>query len=385
MISMKKYLEYIYLLGIFLSPITPILNSADVVAPQFISLTFFTIIGLGTLLINNSKKIKFKLFSLPLYCFGIYLTVASFSSFFAINKVESIIAITKIFIVFVNIYIIYSLELFKKIQLSSLLLISTFYLLVESLRSIYPITPILDFSGVFDFTFANEYMKGFTGNKNITSASIALKIPLALLLLHITKKRPIQILSIFTITISFITILFLGARATFLSLIIIALLSTSLHLFYLLKQNKRIFNSKNLIILFSLILGFFFFNSNIPENSQSSIDNRMNFIAQEKLDNSSQTRLRYYRQAINYFIQNPFIGAGIGNWKLVSIDLDKENVVSYIVPYNLHNDFLEILGETGIFGFLSYIGFFFSLIYILLRSLNLNNSVEHNRIIILLF
>ena len=228
-------------------------------------------------------------------------------------------------------------------------------------------------------------MKGFTGNKNITSASIALKIPLALLLLHITKKRPIQILSIFTITISFITILFLGARATFLSLIIIALLSTSLHLFYLLKQNKRIFNSKNLIILFSLILGFFFFNSNIPENSQSSIDNRMNFIAQEKLDNSSQTRLRYYRQAINYFIQNPFIGAGIGNWKLVSIDLDKENVVSYIVPYNLHNDFLEILGETGIFGFLSYIGFFFSLIYILLRSLNLNNSVEHNRIIILLF
>ena len=59
------------------------------------------------------------------------------------------------------------------------------------------------------------------------------------------------------------------------------------------------------------------------------------------------------------------MGAGIGNWKIISAYLDRENIISYVMPYNLHNDFLEVLGETGIFGFLFYTGFFISLFYLI--------------------
>ena len=381
---MKKYAEYIYLLAVFLSPITPIFDSADVVAPQFISLTCATLIGIVLLLVNKTKTVKLELFSTPLYLFSTYLVVASASSFFAINKVESIIALTKIFIVFVNIYIIYSLNLYKKISFSNILVVSTIYLLIESLRSIYPITPILDFSGSFDFGFASEYMKGFTGNKNIAAASIAIKIPLALILLHKSKKTSLITLSIISLFVSITTLLFLGARASFLSIIFIVLISLIFHLYYFKKQKKIIFNFKHIAVIVSILVGYSFFANNIQENSKSSIENRMNFVTADELDNSSKIRLRYYKQAIEYSLDNIIIGAGIGNWKLVSIDLDKENMRSYIVPYNLHNDFLEILGETGIFGFISYVGFFIVLFYFLLKSLKYGNSIEDNRFLVLL-
>ena len=42
----------------------------------------------------------------------------------------------------------------------------------------------------------------------------------------------------------------------------------------------------------------------------------------------------------------------IGNWKIISIKYDSENIQNYIIPYNAHNDFLEAFAETGIFGFI---------------------------------
>ena len=36
---------------------------------------------------------------------------------------------------------------------------------------------------------------------------------------------------------------------------------------------------------------------------------------------------------------NPIFGAGLGNWKLKSIDYDAKDIVGYIVPYHAHSDF----------------------------------------------
>ncbi|MEL0302097.1 MAG: O-antigen ligase family protein, partial [Flavobacteriaceae bacterium] len=110
----------------------------------------------------------------------------------------------------------------------------------------------------------------------------------------------------------------------------------------------------------------------------SKVVNRVSSINSE--DESSSQRLRYYKQAINYSLQNPVMGAGIGNWKLKSIDEDKNNIYSYIIPYNTHNDFLEILAETNFVGFFFYLFFFISIFWILYRAyfnakdLNLRDS-----------
>ena len=46
--------------------------------------------------------------------------------------------------------------------------------------------------------------------------------------------------------------------------------------------------------------------------------------------------------SMQLFIQlnNPFLG-GIGNWKIISLKYDAENIKNYIIPYNAHNDVLE--------------------------------------------
>ena len=42
----------------------------------------------------------------------------------------------------------------------------------------------------------------------------------------------------------------------------------------------------------------------------------------------------------------------------LSIDYDSQNIKSYIVPYHLHNDFLEIACELGLLGLIAYMLFF---------------------------
>ena len=61
-------------------------------------------------------------------------------------------------------------------------------------------------------------------------------------------------------------------------------------------------------------------------------------------------RINYYSQAVNFIVKNPIFGTGIGNWKIKSIDTDKENIVGYVLPYHVHNDYLEIGAEIGIIG-----------------------------------
>ena len=60
---------------------------------------------------------------------------------------------------------------------------------------------------------------------------------------------------------------------------------------------------------------------------------------------------------------------------------------SYVVPYFAHNDFLEILVETGIFGFISFVLFYF---FIFKRNYNqlilwIKNQADYTSIFLMCF
>ena len=57
-----------------------------------------------------------------------------------------------------------------------------------------------------------------------------------------------------------------------------------------------------------------------------------------------------------HIASNPILGVGLGNWKLVSIDYDKKDIVGYVVPYHAHSDFIQLGAELGVIGFLLYLG-----------------------------
>ena len=58
------------------------------------------------------------------------------------------------------------------------------------------------------------------------------------------------------------------------------------------------------------------------------IISRASTIRLDTQDGSVNQRLRYYKQGLGHFIDNPIIGVGIGNWKLKS-DYDKKIFMGY--------------------------------------------------------
>ena len=113
-----------------------------------------------------------------------------------------------------------------------------------------------------------------------------------------------------------------------------------------------------------------FFNQLIlsGEKTDNAIE-RASTISLSTNDGSVNQRVRYYKDVISHMSINPILSTGLGNWKLVSIDYDKEDIVGYVVPYHAHSDFIQLGAELGLIGFLLYLGIFLFAIYGVLKIL----------------
>ena len=117
-------------------------------------------------------------------------------------------------------------------------------------------------------------------------------------------------------------------------------------------------------------MSIFSYNVINEKNAYSILTERFSNVTNPIVDESVNERLNFYTTAIQSIGDNPLLGIGIGNWKIKSIDLSKEIIISYRVPYFVHNDFLQYLAEIGIIGGLCFMFYIFYPIFIsFLRSL----------------
>ena len=77
--------------------------------------------------------------------------------------------------------------------------------------------------------------------------------------------------------------------------------------------------------------------------------------------------------------EKPILGWGLGNWKIVSTHFAKNRMKEYQVGYHAHNDFLQLMAETGIIGGLMYILFIFSPLFFFIKKFK-NHKREQKRI-----
>ena len=75
--------------------------------------------------------------------------------------------------------------------------------------------------------------------------------------------------------------------------------------------------------------------------------------------------------AYDLFSQKPIFGHGIGSWKLKSLKFQDLNNESLVIPYYVHNDFLQFLVELGIVGLALYLLLFVYLIIFSFKSYNM--------------
>ena len=318
--------------------------------------------------------------------FSFFFLISSLSTIVAINKAESLMRITDFYVIlstlFVMLYFIYN----NAIKSKTILIIILSSLILEIMGSYFQLYQIFDFNDVFVAEDGGS-VKSVYPNRNMASFVFVVKIFLISILANLTKSKFLKFL-IFIINLSTLYIvLLMSSRAVLLILFLIFIITVLSLVFKNFINNKSIKNDLASLKYFilPLISAVVIFNLTITEDPELKVNNRVNSTFSQS-DESVNNRLRFYSHAFSQIKSTPFLGVGVGNWRIKSIDYDKENMFSYVVPYSVHNDFLEVFAETGLFGFISFSLFFYFIFIKIFRGfLKWLNTQKNISLVYLLF
>jgi O-antigen ligase len=340
----------------------PNLEAVDKIAPQWLAMTGLNLVSVLVIFYYKktiSKTITASLVATISITYIGFIFWAAFSYFYAINPTEVIVNITRQ----VNVLIMMlcmGILLFKMKQkpvfiswvITLILSIEVYSVLNEALN-------MINNTGVI----SPGDLKGVTANRNITAFSLAIKIPFTLYLILRIKKVSFKLLLGGLIFLSIFCLTMIQSRASFIAIGLILINYTALNIYLYLREERKI--SKLLQIgyfilplLFALII-----NQTVIADKGADAISRAATISLSTNDGSVNQRLRYYQDVLLHMKSNLIFGAGLGNWKLKSIEYDSKEIQGYIVPYHAHSDFIQLGAELGIIGFLLYLGIFLWAVY----------------------
>ena len=352
-------------------------GAIDILAPQWVYLGAVNILTCLFFLFNPNSSANTglsKLFkSNYIYVYLFYFIWSGLSYFYAINSTETLLNIPRVgntfFAVFFCFLLLHNLE--NKVQIINRIFLG---FLIFELSSFYS-----DFFTELetpDFTAMN--LKGVAGNKNITSASIAFKIPFVLFSLISASRKLVKAILFIMLFLATFAVSILYARAAILSSSIVFIIFILFLIFTLFKNKKD--KRKNIAnigltltpYLLAILVNIAFTNSQKKGNIGSQLE------AIEFTEQSSNGRFQYWGDAYDYVNDNPIIASGLGNWKIASISYGKEHVKGYTVPYHAHNDFIHVFAEVGILGGIAYLSLFLILTFYLFRLLYVQRKEDGN-------
>lgn len=350
-------------------------GAIDILAPQWIYLcviniltAFYLAIEPNNIFFKSLKKVSnINFFIVVLF----YLLINILSLGYAINISETLINLPRVINTWTAVFLIFCLLISIKNKLhfvSNVFVIFVSFELISYYNDLFTVLPKEGLRVIA--------IKGFAGNKNITAASIAFKIPFIFYFL-LSKKRYLVLLSSFLLFISFLSISLIEARAAILSTIIITLLFIAFNLLAVFQKKIKFsdFNKTIALIILPVLFSFLINNILTETYKKGSINDTIGRISFTK--ESSNGRFDYWSDALNYTLKNPFMSSGLGNWKIASIKEGKNHISGYTVPYHAHNDFIHVFTETGIPGGIIYLSIFALLLFYAIDIVKLKIKNEH--------
>ena len=368
----KTYLERFFVLLLAFIPFLPEFGVIDIIGVQFYYLAISqTIVFLYLFLFKRNNLIESIFSKNPSIVFYTTFVLISFISIsWSFNKTEALIEGIRLFctlIAFINIFTLISIDKSnRKLILSILIILSSiesiniFRIFIENYNFLNPPTRLRVF-------------QGFTYNQNVAAFSILFKIPIILYLAHQSKNRFFKTFLFLLLSISFFNILIIGSRGSLITLTGISLIYFSILFFRFIENNFK----KNVIIFLSLLVLTTLSQIFLYQKSDSL---RVTDRITSYNDESTNYRINFFTNAIETFIENPFTGVGIGNWKITSIENLNFSIKGYLIPYHVHNDFLQVAAELGLPGLILFILFFLTPLY---YSLKRAVKIKKDRIIVL--
>ena len=195
----------------------------------------------------------------------------------------------------------------------------------------------------------SSLLKGISMNQNISSFSILIKLPI--LIYYQSKKNKAFVPFFILELLVFLSLFLLQSRA---SLFLLSGIYLSIFLYNLRENKTSILNTLKLTLTILIIVFSSQTSSLFKQNSINDL--------QVLNDESILLRSEYYNIALNSIKENLLIGKGSGSWKVESLKEFSNSVNDSIIPYYVHNDFVQFFYELGILGFIAYSLFFISII-----------------------
>ena len=270
-------------------------GAIDILAPQWIYLGAINILSsLYFLFSPNALNTAFRpLFkSVFIYLYLFYIVWNALSYFYAINPVETLINLPRVgntfFALFFSYFLIYNLpnKFYFVSRLFLVFLVAELAAYYNDLATVYPKEGLRVIA-----------IKGFAGNKNITAASIAFKLPFALYLLHSIRRSFYRFGLSIVLFGGALAISLIEARAAILSTIVVFFLFLLFQIYLLLIKHytlkKGLLNIVLTIIPYLTAMVFNIIISNTAKNG--TITDTVGRIA--FTEESSNGRFQYWGDA----------------------------------------------------------------------------------------
>lgn len=344
----------------YITILTPKLKAFDSNGPKFLALAILNIVVFFYFVYNKKFRNSLWLFfnNRIGISYSVLMLISLLSFVKAINIHESVLHFSKIITVFIAALLISVVVYNNKKVLLPLAIAMCFLLLFDCLSV---------FRGIFDIIKGEirhiEFVKSGYSNKNILASSLFLKIPFALLLIYFYKGNK-RLLGIITSILATLAIMFMSNRTFYLAIIFITL---ALIIFSAIYYKKAFIKKISLLtiivvssaLIFTVIQNNFYHDKYFQDKSitrQSLVDRILSIVKTD--DESINFRVASWKRSIKLIKKEPFLGVGLGNWKIRVLEYENKFSKDYIYAYKNHNDFIEITAETGILGGISFFAIF---------------------------
>jgi len=340
---------------------------------QHATLTFLSSLLFLTLLFKliNSEELYLnnKSLDISIIIFFIYLT----SSVFFISGHQSI-SLQKYFLYLSYILIFFYINILVKNMKMIIFLLKTFFI-TTTIISIYA---ILQFYGVDPFLYNFGTITSTIGQKNLISNYISMFLPILLLFFIFSEKH--KLIYYIVLIINYTALMICQSRGIWISLSLATIIIGCLLSFKKQLLMSFLKNKKYLILTFItfIIITAIYSTDNYINTQSISVPSRAISIFDQK-DPSINTRLLIWRTTFEMIKEKPFFGHAIGTFFLKYLPLQAKilnknpHLLEYITnPMDAHNEYLQLIAELGIFGFLIIFFIFIQIFKIIFLSLHKN-------------
>lgn len=406
----KKAIILAYLLVLFIPP----LGAMDVMNTQWLYVALVNLFSVGYILFNPSLfDLSFhnKLSKFVFIGTGLFVFVALLSFFKSMVVSESVVHLTMLLNTLIAFFVFYIIvKDYPKNYFNYIALLFVVFLGVESYQVV---SYFIDYNSEPRTEELIRSLPHYYGNRNILATSLVIKLVFTIYYFIQTEKK-IRYIYLAVFGVAMVAILLIGSRTAIYSLPILISIISFGYFKFLRPEIKT--NVKNyhfgipviVVLVSSLYLSLSVnkiypgqlnsFSDLVFTKSKVVIENekKQNKKAEyelplkkkdfhqagvvsvdfEAVDQKSKKkkkrtslevdyfndsgRLLYWFSGIETFKRNLLLGSGLGQWKLIDkLELvRKKSGNGYFYPRRVHNDFLQIIYETGIIGFLLFGGFF---------------------------